>query len=90
MTRVKVAELTSGTGALILGVAIGVYLHNALRPLALVILVVGIVVHGWGMFDLRRVHKRANDPEPRWAVALYWLCWLLLAGLAIAVMLRLR
>lgn len=28
MNRVKVGELTSGTGALILGVAIGVYLHK--------------------------------------------------------------
>ena len=90
MNRVKVAELTSGTGALILGVAIGVYLHNALQPLGLVILIVGFVVHGWGMFDLRRLHQKANEPEPRWATALYWLCWLLLGGLAIAMMLRLR
>ena len=90
MTRVKIAELTSGTGALVLGVAIGAYLHNTLRPLAMVILIVGIIVHGWGMFDLRRVHQKANEPQPRWATALYWLCWLLLAVLAIAAVLQVR
>lgn len=47
MTRVKIAEFTSGTGAL-------------------------------------------NEPDSRWATALYWFCWLLLALLATVVVLGLR
>lgn len=61
------AELTSGTGALVLGVVPGIAVVELARPMLIPILVAGRVVHGWGMFDVRGQQTSNGGSEPRWA-----------------------
>lgn len=79
--RQKLAELTSATGALIVGIGIGIYLAGPLGGLALWFVIVGIVLHGWGMFDRHRELVAATATPPLWWRALYALCWVGLAAL---------
>ena len=80
MNRVKVAELTSGVGALALGVGLGALFPHSFGRLAGVITVVGLSLHAFGMWDKHRVEGRDQAENPFWIVVLYWVCWLLLAG----------
>jgi hypothetical protein len=71
----KLADLTSSTGALILGIGIGIYLAGALRAAALGFLLVGALLHGWGMFDKHKSLIAATASPPLWWRALYVTCW---------------
>jgi hypothetical protein len=78
VARAKHADLASSSGAGILGAGLGVLLIEFVRPelarpLAVALVVIGIVLHGWGMFEKRRLE--AGVPIPTWSKALYWLCW---------------
>lgn len=44
---------------------------------AIPILVIGMVMHAWGMFDKNRIEKGAGT-LPRFELYLYWVCWILL------------
>lgn len=87
-SRLKVAELTSGVGALVLGVGLGANFPEVFGNTAVIIILVGAAMHGWGMFDKHRIEKAATEPEPKWETALYWLCWGLLAILAAYLIFR--
>jgi hypothetical protein len=45
------------------------------------LLVLGALLHGWGMAEKYRLEAGATLPA--WSKALYWLCWVLLAILMI-------
>ena len=78
MTRLRVAELTSGVGALVLGLGLGSLFPHWLGPVAGVITVAGLFMHAFGMWDKHRLERHAGDQNPAWVAALYWVCWLLL------------
>lgn len=80
MTRLKLADLTSGVGALLLGIGLGALFSRWLTPAAGFVAVAGVVAHGLGMWDKHRLEGQgdAGVNEPL-VVALYWVCWLLLA-----------
>jgi hypothetical protein len=80
MNRPKLADLTSGVGALVLGVGLGGLFPQWFGPAAGAITVVGLSVHAFGMWDKHRLEARGQAENPLWVVALYWVCWLLLAG----------
>jgi membrane-bound ClpP family serine protease len=80
MTRLKVAELTSGVGALVLGVGLGALFARWFAPGAGVIALAGVVAHAFGMWDKHRLEGQTHPPSGLWVTALYWACWLLLAG----------
>ena len=81
----KKADLASVIGAAILGVGLGALTarYVDLGP-AGVALVVGIVLHAWGMLERHRLDTAT--PRVWWAEALYWACWLgilvVIAGIA--------
>ena len=85
MTRLKVAELTSGVGALVLGLGLGSLFPHWLGPVAGVITIAGLFMHAFGMWDKHRIERHAGDRNPAWVVALYWVCWLLL-GIVLVVL----
>jgi hypothetical protein len=87
-SRLRLAELTSGIGAVVLGIALGVLLTERLVGLGPEILAAGIVVHGWGMIDKHRQERRQGTIDPEWATALYWACWIGLAGMIAWIMIR--
>jgi hypothetical protein len=83
MTRMKFAELTSGLGALVLGVGLGALFPHWFSPSAGLIVLAGAVAHAFGMWDKHRLEAQRADGTGRWVVALYWTCWLLLAGVIV-------
>lgn len=86
--RLKRAELTSGVGALVLGTGLGALFARYLAPAALAVLVVGLLLHAWGMYDKHRLERGTGTASVRYATALYWICWGLLGLLAAYLILR--
>ena len=80
MTRVKLAELTSGVGALVLGIGLGALFATWIGPAAGFVTLAGLAVHAFGMWDKHRVEKRTEADADRLVLTLYWVCWLMLGG----------
>ena len=83
MTRLKLAELTSGIGAVVLGVGLGALLPHWFSESAGLIVFAGAVTHAFGMWDKHRLEAQVQAESGPWLVASYWVCWLLLAGLVV-------
>ncbi|KZE35699.1 hypothetical protein AVW15_12170 [Chelatococcus daeguensis] len=60
-----------------------------IADLALYVVITGALMHGWGMYDKHATERDLGRPEAVWMKALYWSCWLILAGLAVVLGLRL-
>jgi hypothetical protein len=80
MNRLKLAQLTSGVGALVLGVGLGALFPRWFGPAAGAITTVVLSLHAFGMWDKHRLEARGQAENASWVVALYWVCWLLLAA----------
>ncbi len=78
----KRAELASGLGAIVLGAGLALIAPEWLRGYALVLLGTGALVHGAGMTLKYRLESR-EGPQLWWERALFWLCWVCLALLAV-------
>ena len=83
MNRMKLAELTSGVGALVLGVGLGAIFAEWLQQSAIAIASLGLVTHAFGMWDKHRLESRMSNGDPWWVTLLYWTCWLGLAAIAV-------
>ena len=83
--RARIAELTSGLGALVLGIGLGALLGDRLAGLGVWALIVGALAHGWGMYDKHRIEQGSASVEPWWSALLYWACWVLLGGGALVM-----
>ena len=81
-------ELLSGAGALVLGAGVALVFRQLLGPLALPLLVIGLVAHGWGMMGKHLLDTSGTKPMPRWSDWVYWACWALIAGLVLYLPLR--
>lgn len=67
-----------------IGAGIALLLPARFQAYALGILTLGLIMHGWGMFNLHRLETMREQPQPVWGPALYWACWLALAAVSIA------
>ena len=88
--RLRLAELTSGLGAGVLGLGIGILAADYLRGLGLPLLLSGLLLHGWGMADKQKLERTAGADRPWWSTLAYWMCWLFLVALAIYAAVRVR
>ena len=86
MNRLKLADLTSGVGALVLGVGLGALFPQWFGPTAGAITVVGLSLHAFGMWDKHRLEARGQAESSLWVVTVYWVCWLLLVGVLAIVL----
>ncbi len=84
----KQADLTFGIGSGVLGVGLGILLAEDLRPIASILLLIGALLHGWGMWRKHHLQTSTKVELPHWGIVLYWLCWLGLAALATLVVAR--
>lgn len=71
--RLRLAELSSGLGAGVLGLGIGVLTALYLQGLGLPILIAGLILHAWGMTDKHRLEVKAGAPGVWWSTVLYWI-----------------
>ncbi len=83
MTRLKLAELTSGVGALVLGAGLGALFSPWIRPAAGFVTLAGVFVHAFGMWDKHRLEADTTANSGPLVATLYWVCWLLLAGVLV-------
>ena len=86
--RLKRAETTSAFGAGILGAGIALLLAELLKSYAVPILVLGLVMHAWGMYDKHRLETSGGTARLWWVEALYWGCWVALGVLIVYVATR--
>ena len=84
MTRVKFADLTSGVGALAVGMGLGALFAMWLAPTAVFILTAGVIAHGFGMWNKHRLENENGIDAGLFVLALYWLCWILLGGVLVS------
>lgn len=84
--RQKRAELAGATGAGVLGVGLGALLAQWTAPYAMLLLVMGVLLHGWGMLEKHRLEEGAQVPV--WSTILYWVCWAVLALLIMWIVLK--
>ena len=87
MSHLKLADLTSGVGALVLGIGLGALFAPAIDAVAIPLAAIGGVMHAWGMWEKHQFERAL--PMPTWARTLYWICWLTLAVLALILAIRL-
>lgn len=88
-SRLKRAELASSFGAGLLGFGLGAMAAAYIVDLSMLVVVAGALMHGWGMYDKHAIERDLGRPDAVWMKALYWSCWLILAGLAAALGVRL-
>lgn len=80
-SAIRRAELLSTVGAGVLGAGVSLLLEPWVGATGLQLLVVGIVLHSFGMYQRRRLEDQGHPVRPSWENVLYWGCWILLAGL---------
>jgi hypothetical protein len=86
-SRERFAELTSSLGAGILGAGLGILFAPYLPGLSLPLLFLGGSMHAFGMWDMRRMERSgAQASRPLWALLPYWICWLVLIGIGIYIL----
>ena len=86
--QLKRAETTSSIGAGVLGGGLALLLPERLRAYAVPILLTGLVMHVWGMYDKHRLERRSGVARLWWAELLYWSCWVGLLALTAYVAVR--
>lgn len=90
ITRTELSALASTLGAGILGFGLGVFLENYFQQYVFWIILIGILMHGWGMYEVHQKNKESDHKnsisqikrcEFSWTNLLYWLCWVIIFGL---------
>ena len=87
-TAHKRAELAGSAGAGVLGVGLGALLAQWVGPFAVLLLVLGVLLHGWGMVETHRLE--AGAASPAWSKALYWTRESVSAGVRLSLSLSRR
>jgi len=84
-SRMKMAELLSGVGAVVLGMGLGLLFSRFLSPYITPLILIGLLTHAWGMFDKHRLESAYAGVRLWWAEVLYWICWGALFVLALYI-----
>jgi len=84
-TKEKLVELVSILGVGIIGFGLGAFLSIYFQPFSPLIILIGIALHGVAMYQ----KSRTRTKDFLWVRFLYWLCWLIIAGLTIFIISRL-
>ena len=88
MNRLKLAELTSGVGALVLGAGLAALMPSLFEGVGASITAVGLMLHAFGMWDKHRIEGKQGLITPAWVATFYWICWLLLGAVLMLLLVR--
>jgi hypothetical protein len=80
-SSLKMAELLSSVGAVVLGMGLGLLFSGFLMAYATPLLLIGLLAHAWGMFDKHRLETASAGARIWWTEVLYWSCWAALFAL---------
>ncbi|MEW6035142.1 MAG: hypothetical protein AB1529_00885 [Candidatus Micrarchaeota archaeon] len=80
------AGLASASGAGVLGFGLGALLATYFQSYALLIILIGLMMHAWGMYRKHEAEKVRQGAFPLLMDLLYWVCWIVLTVLAIYVL----
>jgi hypothetical protein len=86
--KLKRAELTAALGVLAAGIGLGALAGASLHGWGELLVLIGVAVHGWAMYDKRRLEAVAPSEQLWWEGPLYWLCWALLGLAAVIATMR--
>jgi hypothetical protein len=84
--RQQLGELTTGVGAVVLGIGLGALIGAPLRGFIAWLVILGVLLQGWGILERRRWVLSATRKPPAWWRAIYAACWLGLAAIAVFVL----
>jgi hypothetical protein len=73
----------SAVGAAVAGAGAGALLWKSLLPFAWAVLGIGLFSHLIGMVGVRQLLASAGYSPPLWQRLAYWLCWVIIAVIAI-------
>jgi hypothetical protein len=85
-TRVELAQSSSGIGACVLGIGIGMLFQNFLQFSSSIFLVTGIVLHSWGMITLAKMKDESGRKmfyTNHWIRLGMWICVVLILLLTV-------
>lgn len=80
--QLKIADMISMSGATLAGLGIGATVNAYLVGVVPVIILLGLVLLGLGMYGKFQIERKHIDP-PTWVLAVFSACWL---GLMFAVL----
>lgn len=83
--RLKKVDLLGSLGAGILGAGLALLFAHSLTRFAFPALLIGILVHGWAMFEKGRIEKLEHWVVPKWAILAQRGCWIILAALMLYI-----
>lgn len=89
LNQTKRLELLGGLGAGILGAGVALLLADWLKPYAIPALLLGMVAHGWAMYQKGRLEQQVAMPQPAWTKLTELVCWILLGSLALYIVYQL-
>ena len=58
------------------------------REYAILIVILGLVMHAWGVYDKHRLETSTGVSRLWWTDLLYWLCWATLAAIVLRLLAR--
>lgn len=76
---VKRMEILSGVGAGVIGFALGLLTPSTFDSLAVLVLFLGAVMHGYGMYRKHVMQTNLGGKVPTWSPVVEGGCWLFLA-----------
>ena len=79
--RTKRADLASSGGAGLLGAGLAALVGLTGIAWTLGLLLTGVVLHGWGMIEHRRLERDGGLVAGWWWDALWWGCWIAILAL---------
>ena len=84
--QLKIADMFSMIGAGLIGLGLGASLNEQLVGVIPVFILVGMVLHGLGMYGKFEIEREHIEP-PVWVIITFVACWigLMLAGLYIFI-----
>jgi len=80
--QLKVADMISMGGISLIGLALGALLSQHLEGAIGALLVLGLVVHGLGMYGKFQIEREHLNP-PAWVMATFMICWVSLMIVAL-------
>lgn len=80
--KADTAEIGTCTiGGIILGIGIGAQFFNYFEGYYFLLILIGIIIHGVGMYQIHKRIKFSDDKQYLFNNILYWTCWIIIIGL---------